>query len=32
MGLKQLLEKVEPHFTQGGKLEKYYPQNEAKAT
>jgi len=32
MGLKQLLEKVEPHFTQGGKLEKYYPLFEATAT
>ncbi|HCR3985013.1 TPA: NADH:ubiquinone reductase (Na(+)-transporting) subunit B [Kluyvera ascorbata] len=32
MGLKQLLEKVEPHFTQGGKLEKYYPLYEATAT
>ncbi|MGO1308291.1 MAG: NADH:ubiquinone reductase (Na(+)-transporting) subunit B, partial [Kluyvera intermedia] len=32
MGLKQLVEKVEPHFTQGGKLEKYYPLYEAMAT
>ena len=32
MGLKQLIEKVEPHFTQGGKLEKYYPLYEATAT
>ena len=32
MGLKHLIEKVEPHFTQGGKLEKYYPLYEAAAT
>ncbi|MDU2544295.1 MAG: hypothetical protein E7D33_27830, partial [Klebsiella sp.] len=25
MGLKHLIEKLEPHFTHGGKLEKYYP-------
>ncbi|MCV5656995.1 hypothetical protein OFN54_37190, partial [Escherichia coli] len=23
MGLKHLIEKLEPHFTHGGKLEKY---------
>ena len=32
MGLKNLLEKIEPHFTHGGKLEKYYPLYEAAAT
>ncbi len=32
MGLKQLFEKIEPHFTKGGKLEKYYPLFEATAT
>jgi hypothetical protein len=29
MGLKHLIEKLEPHFTHGGKLEKYYPLYEA---
>ena len=32
MGLKHLIEKLEPHFTHGGKLEKYYPLYEAAAT
>lgn len=32
MGLKQLFDKLEPHFTHGGKLEKYYPLFEATAT
>ncbi len=32
MGLKHLFEKMEPHFLQGGKLEKYYPLFEATAT
>lgn len=32
MGLKQLFDKIEPHFTHGGKLEKYYPLFEATAT
>ena len=32
MGLKHLIEKLEPHFTHGGKLEKYYPLFEATAT
>lgn len=32
MGLKHFLEKIEPHFTAGGKLEKYYPLYEAAAT
>ncbi|KAF3366775.1 NADH:ubiquinone reductase (Na(+)-transporting) subunit B, partial [Enterococcus faecium] len=30
--LKHLIEKLEPHFTHGGKLEKYYPLYEAAAT
>ena len=32
MGLKHLIEKLEPHFTHGGKLEKYYPLYDAAAT
>ncbi|KLU15480.1 MULTISPECIES: NADH:ubiquinone reductase (Na(+)-transporting) subunit B [Xenorhabdus] len=32
MGLKNLFEKVEPHFESGGKLEKYYPLYEAVST
>ena len=32
MGLKHLIEKLEPYFTHGGKLEKYYPLYEAAAT
>ncbi|AWK14291.1 NADH:ubiquinone reductase (Na(+)-transporting) subunit B [Candidatus Fukatsuia symbiotica] len=32
MGLKNFLEKIEPHFEAGGKLEKYYPLYEAAAT
>lgn len=32
MGLKRLFEKAQPHFTQGGKLEKYYPLYEAAVT
>lgn len=32
MGLKHLLEKIEPHFTPGGRLEKWYPLYEATAT
>ncbi len=32
MGLKQFFEKIEPHFTAGGKLEKWYPLYEATAT
>ena len=32
MGLKKLFDKIEPHFTHGGKLEKYYPLFEATAT
>ena len=32
MGLKHLIEKLEPHFTHGGKLAKYYPLYEAAAT
>ena len=32
MGLKQLFEKLEPHFTSGGKLARYYPLFEATET
>ncbi|MBJ3816212.1 NADH:ubiquinone reductase (Na(+)-transporting) subunit B [Shimwellia pseudoproteus] len=32
MGLKQLFDKMEPHFTHGGKLAKFYPLFEATAT
>ncbi|ATA20658.1 Na+-transporting NADH:ubiquinone oxidoreductase subunit B [Gibbsiella quercinecans] len=32
MGLKHFLEKIEPHFTPGGRLEKWYPLYEATAT
>ncbi len=32
MGLKQFFEKIEPHFTAGGKLAKWYPLYEATAT
>ncbi|MCS5945956.1 hypothetical protein LNP25_13595 [Klebsiella variicola subsp. variicola] len=32
MGLKHLIEKLEPHFTHGGQAEKYYPLYEAAAT
>ncbi|GAA3583029.1 NADH:ubiquinone reductase (Na(+)-transporting) subunit B [Gibbsiella greigii] len=32
MGLKHFLEKIEPHFTLGGRLEKWYPLYEATAT
>lgn len=32
MGLKSWLEKIEPQFEPGGKLEKYYPLYEAAAT
>lgn len=32
MGLKHFFEKIEPSFTKGGKLEKYYPLYEAVST
>ncbi len=32
MGLKSLIHKLEPHFTEGGKFAKYYPLFEATAT
>ena len=32
MGLKHFFEKLEPHFTEGGKLAKYYPLYEATVT
>lgn len=32
MGLKHFFEKIEPHFTAGGKLAKWYPLYEATAT
>ncbi len=32
MGLKHLLEKFEPHFLPGGRLERWFPLYEAAAT
>ncbi|VTR23310.1 Na(+)-translocating NADH-quinone reductase subunit B [Serratia fonticola] len=32
MGLKNFFDKIEHHFTPGGKLEKWYPLFEATAT